>query len=300
MTDLAKKRALIAMLCVLCILLGIYFALCRWNRQQSGKEEEEKISVTDTDAAQINTFSFNTGEKTLSFEKEDGSWYYTDDRDFPLDQDKAEGIAEKISGITADRELKNGDSHAAYGLDEPSYTFAYTDVNGNSVKIEFGNMTGDDYYAAVDGEETVYTVPSSTVDAMDYSLDDLAVLDEYPSIGSGNLLRETITRSGETLTYDSEDEDQEKDIAAVAGGLGAVELSEAADYSVEDGNLGKYGLDKTSRITVEAVYSENDKEKTLTLYIGDEDGDGNRYVMINDSRIVYLISDKVCQNILNE
>ena len=43
----------------------------------------------------------------------------------------------------------------------------------------------------------------------------------------------------------------------------------------------------------------NGEEKTLTLYIGDEDEDGNRYVMINDSRIVYLISDEICQNILN-
>ena len=41
------------------------------------------------------------------------------------------------------------------------------------------------------------------------------------------------------------------------------------------------------------------EEKVLTLYIGDENEDGNRYVMINDSRIVYLISDEICQNILN-
>ena len=68
---------------------------------------------------------------------------------------------------------------------------------------------------------------------------------------------------------------------------------------MEDKDLEGYGLDETSRITVEAVYTENGEEKTLTLYIGDEDEDGNRYVMINDSRIVYLISDEICQNILN-
>ena len=38
----------------------------------------------------------------------------------------------------------------------------------------------------------------------------------------------------------------------------------------------------------------------LTLYIGNEDGDGSRYVMVNGSRIVYLISDEICGNILNE
>lgn len=85
----------------------------------------------------------------------------------------------------------------------------------------------------------------------------------------------------------------------MAGGLGAVTLSEAADYSVSDEDLRSFGLDEESRITVEAVYTDDWEEKVLTLYIGDENADGNRYVMINDSRIVYLISDEICQNILN-
>ena len=76
-------------------------------------------------------------------------------------------------------------------------------------------------------------------------------------------------------------------------------LSEAADYSVEDKDLGMYGLDADSRITVEATYTQDDEEQMLTLYIGNEDGNGNRYVMLNDSRIVYLISDEICDNILN-
>ena len=50
---------------------------------------------------------------------------------------------------------------------------------------------------------------------------------------------------------------------------------------------------------MEAVYTQDDEDKVLTLYIGGEDGNGNRYVMINDSRIVYLISDEICNNILN-
>ena len=119
------------------------------------------------------------------------------------------------------------------------------------------------------------------------------------SFGSGNLVRISVTQNGETVSYDSENEDQSEDIAAAAGGLGAVTLSDAADYSAEDADMEKYGLDQESRITVEAVYTENEEENTLFLYIGDEDGEGSRYVMIGDSRIVYLISDEVCRNIMN-
>lgn len=291
------------MLVVLCVLLAVYFALYSWNKKQDEKQRKEEaaaeIHVTDTEASKIISFRLNMGSGTLSFEKKDGRWYNADDPDFPLNQDITEEIAGKIGQITADRKLEDGDALADYGLKEPEYTAEYTDDSKKTITISFGDLTGDNYYVCVDGNTPVYTVPSSVVDGLNYTLDDMAVLDDYPSIGSGNLVRESVTQDGKTTTYDSENEEQAEDIAAVAGGLGAVTLSDVADYSVEDEDLESFGLDRESRITVEAVYTENEKEKTLVLYIGNEDEDGSRYVMIGDSKIVYLISDEVCRNILN-
>ena len=298
-----KNKGILILLAVLILLVAVYFGLRTWNAQQEEKAQEEQeaatVHVTDTSAEDIVSLKFNVGNGDLEFSKEDDQWYYTPDKDFPLQQSYPEDMAETVGSITAGRELTDGDSIDAYGLDEPAYTIEYTDADGNTAELLFGDMTGDDYYVMLNGNDTVYTVNSSVIDPFNYTLDDMAQLDDYPSIGSGNLVKEVITQNGETTTYDSEDEDQAEDIAAVAGGLGAVTLSEAADYSVEDEDLDVYGLDEDSRITVEATYTQNDEEQLLTLYIGNEDGNGNRYVMLNDSRIVYLISDEICDNILN-
>ena len=298
-----KNKGILILLAVLILLVAVYFGLRTWNAQQEekaqGEQEAATVHVTDTSAEDIVSLKFNVGNGDLEFSKEDDQWYYTPDKDFPLQQSYPEDMAETVGSITAGRELTDGDSIDAYGLDEPAYTIEYTDADGNTTELLFGDMTGDDYYVMLNGNDTVYTVNSSVIDPFNYTLDDMARLDDYPSIGSGNLVKEVITQNGETTTYDSEDEDQAEDIAAVAGGLGAVSLSEAADYSVEDEDLDVYGLDEDSRITVEATYTQDDEEQLLTLYIGNEDGSGNRYVMLNDSRIVYLISDEICDNILN-
>lgn len=298
-----KKKGMIVLILVLIVLLAVYFGLQTWNSSQEEQEQEaeeaSQIHITETDGEDITALSFNVGNSDLAFEKQDGTWVYTPDPDFPLVQSYPEDIAAAVGDITADRKLENGDTLEDYGLDDPQYTIEFTDTEGNVTSLYFGNMTGDYYYVTAGDEGIVYTVASTVLDTLNYTIEDMAQLDEYPSIGSGNLVKEVITQNGETTTYDSENEDQSEDIAAVAGGLGAVTLSDAADYSVADEDLAGFGLDEASRITVEATYTNDDAEEVLTLYIGNEDGEGNRYVMMNDSRIVYLISTEICNNILN-
>lgn len=296
-----KNKTLLILLGVLIVLLAAYFALKTWNRQQAEDDEEsDAVVVTQIDPAEIKAISYDMGDGERAFEKRDGTWIYTPDADFPLDQSVPETIAEDMGQLKADRELVDGDELADYGLEEPDYTVTLTEADGTVTEIRFGNTVDDYYYVSLDDSGTVYTVPSSAADNLSQSLNDMAQFDDYPSIGSGNLKKVVIT-SGETSTvYDSENEEQSEDISAIAGGLGTVALSEAADYSVADADRGNYGLDNASRTTVEVTYTEDNEDKTMTLYIGGEDGDGSRYVMMDDSRIVYLISDEICGNILNE
>ena len=289
-----KKKGPLILTGVLVILLILYFGLSSWNKKQDKKEEKETVKVTDLDESTITAIKYQVAAGEMSFEKDGDTWYYSEDKDFPLK------IAKAAAQITADRKLEDGDSLDAYGLDDPNYSIEITEEDGTVTTVSFGDSTGTDYYVTVGDTGVVYTVASSVLDDFKTELSDLAQLDEYPSIGSGNLKKEVITENGTTTTYDSENEDQEEEIAAVAGGLGAVSLTTVADYSVEDADLAGYGLDEASRITVEAAYTKDDDEKTMKMYIGSEDGSGNRYVMLDGSKIVYQISDEVCKNILNQ
>ena len=282
-----KKKGPLILTGVLVILLILYFGLSSWNKKQDKKEEKETVKVTDLDESTITAIKYQVAAGEMSFEKDGDTWYYSEDKDFPLKQSEPEKIAKAAAQITADRKLEDGDSLDAYGLDDPNYSIEITEEDGTVTTVSFGDSTGTDYYVTVGDTGVVYTVASSVLDDFKTELSDLAQLDEYPSIGSGNLKKEVITENGTTTTYDSENEDQEVEIAAVAGGLGAADLA-------------GYGLDEASRITVEAAYTKDDDEKTMKMYIGSEDGSGNRYVMLDGSKIVYQISDEVCKNILNQ
>lgn len=296
-----KKKRLLCLLLVLPLLLIVLALMKNYNRSQEEKQEaeEEAAKVYAAEITDVRSVTYRTESGEYTFEKEEDVWVYKQDPDFPLAQTYPEQIISTFGKLEAMRELKDGDDLEAYGLKDPAYTVKLTDAEGKETTLSIGNAVGEDYYLLNNTSEKIYTVSSSVTGTLQHTLEEMAQLDSYPNIGSGNLKKEVITRGDEVTIYDSENEDDAKNITAVAGGLGAVSLSSAADYSVEDKDLKGFGLDEASRITVEATYTKDDEEQVLTLYIGSEDGEGNRYVMMNDSRIVYLISVDVCDNILN-
>lgn len=297
-----KKKQMLLLLAVFVLLLILLFVVKMVNQNQAEKlaQEKEAARIFVTDMENISYISYHTGSEEMTFEKQEDSWICVLDPDFPLDSYYPNLMADAFGNLEAVRELEEVDDAADYGMDEPIYTVNLKDEEQGEEILYFGNASGEDYYMMVESTGKIYTVSSDTLKYFDYELADMAALDQYPSIGSGNLLKEEIIKNGETIIYDSENEEDTENIAAVAGGLGAATLSNVANYSAEDEELSNYGLTEEERIVVKVTYSEDEEEKEMTLYIGKENGEDSRYVMINDSKIVYLIGTEICSNILNE
>ena len=237
----------------------------------------------------------------MSFVKEDGTWYMADDREIPLDQTYIDAMENTYASLTATRQIDEPDALSDYGLESPAYTVRATDTAGNTTAFSIGNAAGEDYYLTVDGARSpVYTVSSSAVSVLQYDMDTLVKKDTLPAIGSGNLLTAEITENGQTTTYSSDDEEQSDTLSTIAGGYGAMTLTDLASYHATAEELTSFGLDEASRTTVKLTYQESSGsgDLTFTLYLGSDSGDGTRYVQVQDSDLVYLVSSDVLNNLL--
>ena len=332
-----RTRTLCLLVGAVVLLLVAYFGIRGFNKNQEKKAEKEakasEIYLTKMEDVTEIRYNIGNGEQVFVKESDSDNWEVEAQPDFPLAQTYPEQIASDFGTLKAERELKDADQLSDYGLEDPVYTVELSDSKGNTHQISIGNVTGDTYYATVDDSQTVYTVSAAVMEDLQYSLEEMAQLDQVPSIGSGNLVEETITKAGSQTTYSADNKDDSEAVATVIGGLGALTLDTVENYTVQPEELASYGLDEGNRTQVEAVYStstdadasetdeaepatsdfdsENSdtgnsdsdtsgKEKTYTLYIGTQAEDGTTYVMPKGSGIVYKVTTTVCKNILNQ
>ena len=334
-----RTRTLCLLVGAVVLLLVVYFGIRSFNKNQEKKAEKEakasEIYLTKMEDVTEIRYNIGNGEQAFVKESDSDNWEVEAQPDFPLAQTYPEQIASDFGTLKAERELKDADRLSDYGLEDPVYTVELSNSKGNTHQISIGNVTGDTYYATVDDSQTVYTVSAAVMEDLQYSLEEMAQLDQVPSIGSGNLVEETITKAGSQTNYSADNKDDSEAVATVIGGLGALTLDTVENYTVQPEELASYGLDEGNRTQVDAVYSTDtnsdsdegdtdetddeetdttksdsdtkksdtdtsDSEKTYTLYIGTQAEDGTTYVMPKGSGIVYRVTTTVCKNILNQ
>ena len=189
------------------------------------------------------------------------------------------------------------------------------------------NSSTSQYYVRKDDDEkTVYLVDSSCVEPFTKTLYDYAQMEDFPAISSTDTITKIsvdgdnsyeLKKDADTSVWSvsangEEDKADSATVSSLVSSFGSMAYNSMADYKCEDKS--KYGLDKPySTITVdyqeEAETSDDNAEtsdsetpdsaettemvdKQLTILVGNEADDSNRYVMVNDSNGVYTMSEE--------
>ena len=309
----------------LIFLAGAYLILKGRNAklEEERQKAQEEARVPVTEGLTLQKISYTDGEESMSYVKEEGGWMYEPEPEIALDQDVMETMADVFSNLTAERELKDGDELADYGLEEPAYTLNLTDEDGNETVIYVGNSLDDGRYVTMGDKSRIFTMDNELTGQLYFSLDNVAQQETFSiSAGSANLQQVTISGpEGEkvyvndqeedadaSLQEDADAEDQEEGessteaspIDTVIGGLGAIAFNSCADYHATEEELPAYGLDEASRITVTVTYTQDEETQTAVFYVGDQTEDGqDRYLQLEGSSMVHLATAAAVENVIN-
>ncbi len=288
------------MLAALVVLVGGYVVILNTEDAPTVSEEAGSFPLWDGDVTALRWT--NDGED-FAFVKGQSVWMREDDDAFPVNQTAVGNLADKIVGLTADRQLTDVGDAADYGLDEPAFTVTATNADGEDITLAMGDATPfDDGYYMSTGGDAVYVVADSLATAFDRTLTQLAVMEDMPAVES--VTRVTV---GDALdiAYDAQagtwsdaatgevlDTDLAQDFADDAAGL---TWSALIETSATDEELTGWALDD-AQATAVVLYDGETAARTLLL--GGEDEDGDRYARLPDSRMVYTIGASDADGVL--
>ena len=282
-----KKKKLIGLLTALVVLIlltAAYFCLKNYNKEQEAESETEdtSVAVTSIEETDITGLTYILDKEKLEFKKENDSWHYTQDENFPVDQDKMKTLLDNFKDIKAVRDLGQLENLEDYGLEEPQNTVTVTSNNGVETVFYIGNEneTTGDYYMYMNNPEHVYTVGSTFANAFNGKLYDLVVDSSFPSITSNSIIKAVIDQQDNQLTLESSRDDsatwsvtdsknQKKEADGtksnqLLSNVTSLNFTDYIDYNCKD--LEQYGLkDPSAVITLDyTVTSEVPVEKDST------------------------------------
>lgn len=209
-----KKKKLIGLLTALVVLIlltAAYFCLKNYNKEQEAESETEdtSVAVTSIEETDITGLTYILDNEKLEFKKENDSWHYTQDENFPVDQDKIKTLLGNFKEIKAVRDLGQLENLEDYGLKEPLNTVTVTSNNGVETVFYIGseNETTGDYYMYMNNPEHIYTVSSTFANAFNGKLYDLIVDSSFPSITSNSIIKAVVQQQDNQLTLESSRDD---------------------------------------------------------------------------------------------
>ena len=254
--------------------------------------------------ADASYLEYDNSQVTCRFRKEEETWKWVDNEEFPLDAAYIEEILAALevlnSTLTA---VEPAVDPADCGLDEPDRYMTVT-VGEETTTLRFGDQKASgEWYMSVDGSSDVYLAEDDFVRLMDRRIYDMAVLPTLPELTDDNLTVITV-RSSENNKYArltktdegwiSENRLAPEKAEAVETALAEFSFDSCFNFDPSPDAAPLCGLDVPSAVISVAYINTVGTETTMTLTLGTLRQDGFYYVTLNDDTTVYLVSqDKV-------
>ena len=290
-----KKNAItIVVLLLLVVAMGAaYFLLVNRNAEDGGdldSEEDTSIVLSEFEDDQISELSFDNGtlSMTLVYDAEAETWSDPQDPDFPVYQSKANTMRNTVSGLSATQMVTDApEDIAEYGLEDPAMTITLSLTDGSEFTMYIGSelVTGNGYYAMVEGDPAVYVVSRTVYNTYNIELTDLTETEDAPSF-STEQIRALLVESAEFGNFEIRyDEDNEYDysensmypwtiyqpydtpvngdstnITEMLGNFTSFSLADCVNYNADD--LSVYGLDEPSGMISITYVPETEEEET--------------------------------------
>lgn len=203
-----NKKGLIAGIVILLVLLGVYIGLkVAGPKEEEEQTEEKEITAFEINAEDIAQVSIENNGVLYTFVKEEETWKYTEDENFPLNQAVVSNLVSGITAVNAQRELKDIENPEDYGLSEPKLKVTVTDKDNTQTVLNFGddNEAVSGAYMSIGNNEKIYLVNSSVKTDLQFEKNDLAEMEELPQIAVGNIQKVEISSENGVKTLQEEE-----------------------------------------------------------------------------------------------
>lgn len=328
-----KKRknalTLIAMLGLLVVMLGAYGLLLQHNKDVenlSEEEEETQIPLNEMEESEIKELQVLNESTEFTLINKDELWSLKEEEAFPVDQDVASNLASRMASLQATKEvIENAEDLSEYGLDSPEITVTIKKSDDSIMTMSIGDQltTGNGYYASINNGTTVYVVEALVRNTFVTKKNDLMLIEDLPSISTELITGVKVTSnqfSNFTLMHDENNKDDysgsslypwyitgyykenaNADLTAanqLLTNYTSLSFKEGVDYKKE--NLDQYGL-KTPETSLTIWYREEEggEVKDLTLYLGNQNDQGEYYVRVEGSDCTYTMASSMVSTLFD-
>lgn len=297
----SKKMTLLVSL--LLIFIVIYLLTLKFG----GEKEENSIAFTDIKISDIEKISWSYSGDEIEIIKSDDKWTWSEDDNYPINQTKADDLADAVANLEAATALTDADS-SEYGLDNTEPNVKITLKGGEEKSITLGDTNDilDQCYLMISGDDTIYLVDSSIKDTFNIDIDSLLQMESIPYISDANEISITKGDAQMTLTL-SEDEDGNNrwksgetildtdKVNDIKTGLNSIAWNDCVEYNADETKIAEYGLN-----TPYASAKWQNESESIEIEFGNNAGEGERYARIKGSNMVYTVSSGVEENLVTD